>query len=97
LKLKTLVTAALFTSMLAGPAMAQMAAPPPGGYGAYDEHHQWHDQGWWYDNHPDWVAKNHPGWGNDGDWDEHHHWHNRHWWMENHPKWVHEHHPHWFS
>jgi hypothetical protein len=100
LKLRTIAAAALMATLFAGPVMAQMAVPPPPphGYGDYDEHHQWHDQSWWYENHPNWVNQHHPDWDKAGAWDaDHHHWHDRQWWIHNHPKWVHEHHPHWYS
>src|SRR5208282_372474 len=32
------------------------------GAGAYDEHHQWHDDGWWHDHEPNWVREHHPEW-----------------------------------
>ena len=88
MKIRTLAAAVLMTTLFAGPVMAQMAAPPPNGYGDYDEHHQWRDQNWWYEHHPDWVAQHHPDGAHNGDWDEHHHWHDRHWWVEHHPHWF---------
>lgn len=36
--------------------------PPVAVYGAYDEHHAWHDSHWWVANRHDWVQHNHPEW-----------------------------------
>jgi hypothetical protein len=32
------------------------------GMGAYDNNHQWHNNNWWHQNNPNWVAQNHPEW-----------------------------------
>jgi hypothetical protein len=32
------------------------------GEGDWDEHHVWHDRGWWGANRRDWVAQHHPEW-----------------------------------
>jgi hypothetical protein len=101
MKFKTLTAAILMATLFVAPAFGQMAVPPPPGphgYGAYDQHHAWHDDTWWYDHDPGWVQKHHPDWEANGAWDDQHkHWHDRHWWKTNHPKWVHEHHPNWNS
>lgn len=47
--------------------------PPPPVYGAYDQHHQWHDRDWWLKNDRPWVEHHHPTWlGHDHDRDDHH-------------------------
>ncbi len=33
-----------------------------GGYGAYDQKHQWHDSNWWTANNPTWTQQHHPEW-----------------------------------
>ena len=40
------------------------------GDGDYDEHHNWHDRGWWGANRHDWVAQHHPEWAahHEGPW-----------------------------
>jgi hypothetical protein len=42
-------------------------APPLVAAGDYDDHHVWHDRGWWVSNHRDWVMAHHPGWNHDRD------------------------------
>jgi hypothetical protein len=73
------------------------------GPGDYDQAHHWHDDNWWYQNHPDWVQahhhewfEHHPDWRHgDGDWDDQHRWHSRKWWLEHHRDWVEHHHHDW--
>ena len=65
------------------------------GFGDYDEAHQWHDAGWWWANHPDWVRKHHPTWW--GDYDDGHVWRPAAWWWQNNPDWVRHHHPEWWG
>ena len=38
------------------------AAPWQHAWGDYDSHQQWHDAGWWLQNHHDWVISHHPEW-----------------------------------
>jgi hypothetical protein len=72
-------------------------------YGDWDDHHVWHDAGWWHAHHTGWVWHYHPEWVEaypnwravDGDWDEHHVWRDRGWWYDHHPEWVHKHHRDW--
>ncbi|HUO04755.1 MAG TPA: hypothetical protein VMU16_06110 [Candidatus Binataceae bacterium] len=50
--------------------------PPsaPHGWGDYDDHHEWHDYGWWQEHHPNWARKHHPEWyANKEAIEEHHH------------------------
>ena len=104
MRLRTMFTAA---TLIAFFALAPVVARAEHGAGDYDDHHVWHDDGWWHSNHPDWVIEHHPEWArnhpdwrpmaarDDGDWDDHHVWRDRNWWWKNHPEWVREHHPHW--
>ena len=105
MRLRTIFTAAALIAFFAA---APIAARAEHGPGDYDDHHVWHDDGWWHANHPDWVTEHHPDWvrnhpdwrtgpeaRDDGDWDDHHRWRNRGWWWKHHPEWVREHHPHW--
>ena len=62
----TLAAMAAVFIFFAGTASAQMIDPRLG-FGDYDEGHQWHDAGWWWQNHPDWVRQNHPTWWGDYD------------------------------
>jgi hypothetical protein len=55
LALAALVTLAAAFLMTA-PAAAQLINPRLG-LGDYDEARQWHDAGWWWANHPDWVRR----------------------------------------
>ena len=63
------------------------------GLGDYDQHHEWHDAGWWDSHDPRWVEQHHADW---GAYDSHHHWHDRSWWIHNHRNWVQKHHHDWF-
>ena len=38
------------------------ATPWQHAWGDYDSHQQWHDAGWWLQNHHDWVISHHPEW-----------------------------------
>ena len=126
MRLRTLLAATALTALFAAaPAMAQphdhdgvphgpgpAGGPggPPHGPGDWDAHHEWRDQGWWHDNHPEWIREHHPEWyrdhpdwrnvaegpHGDGDWDDHHVWHDDGWWYRNHPEWIREHHPEWY-
>ena len=60
------------------PAGAAWGAPELPNWGDYDEHHEWHDAGWWWNNRADWVRAHHPEWW--GDYDETHHWQPAWWW-----------------
>ncbi len=101
-----MVLALVATVAVVGAAPARVAhAQPYGhqGWGAYDEHHRWHDANWWHVHRPGWVWQYHPEWVQhypqwrltDGDYDNHHHWHDRNWWYKHDPRWVEAHHPQW--
>ncbi|GEM_PF-2669169 len=45
-------------------------APWQSRYGAWDTRsNEWHDQDWWYQNHPEWAHEHHPEW-----WEDHKDW-----------------------
>jgi hypothetical protein len=45
-----------------GPPAYAYAARPPVVYGDYDDHHEWHDRGWWVHNNHEWVEHHHADW-----------------------------------
>jgi hypothetical protein len=53
-----------------------------GGWGAYNDTGQWHNQNWWRDN---------------GDWDDRNQWHDRDWWEKNNRDLAERRHPEWFA
>jgi hypothetical protein len=53
-------------------------------WGAYDEHHDWHEADWWHEHNPGWMNKNHPEWAH-----EHPEWAN----ANNHPPMANNHPP----
>jgi hypothetical protein len=86
------------------------AAQMNGVWGAYDEHHQWHNEDWWRQNNPAWVQQYHPDWAanhpayannnpaynpDQSAWDAHRHSGARQWSDEHHPDWVKKNHPNW--
>jgi hypothetical protein len=96
MKLRAFVSGAVIAGLLSGVSAFVHADDHHPGWGDYDEHHEWHPGGWWFEHHPDWVRGHHPDWAKKGDWDDHHHWHERGWWKEHDAKWTHKHHPDWF-
>jgi hypothetical protein len=99
MRLRTFFAAAALTALFAAAPVVAHAEHD----GDWDDHHSWHDSGWWHEHHPGWVYRHHPEWAerhedwrrNDGDWDDHHAWHSRTWWYDHHPNWVRAHHPNW--
>ena len=96
MKLRAFVASAVIAGFLSAVPALVHADEYHHGWGDYDEHHEWHPGGWWFENHPDWVRVHHPEWARNGDWDEHRHWHDRDWWKEYHARWAHKHHHDWF-
>jgi len=92
MKRRVAIVAALLVLAFAAPALAQIRITQ---LGDYDEVHQWHDAGWWWTNHPDWVRSHHPTWW--GDYDDGHVWRPAGWWWQSNPGWVRRHHPEWWG
>lgn len=97
MKFRALVAGAAVAGFLAAGVPTVVHADEHPGGGAYDEHHNWHNQEWWEDHHPDWVKQHHPEWANNGDWDSKHQWHDRDWWKSHDHNWAQHHHPEWFK
>jgi len=96
MKLRSFVASAVIAGFLSGVPALVHADVYHNGWGAYDVHHEWHPDSWWFEHHPEWVRVHHPEWVRNGDWDAHHRWHDRSWWKEHHSKWAYEHHHDWF-
>jgi hypothetical protein len=54
-----IAVAGAMTFTMAAPASAK---PWQQAWGDYDSQQQWHDAGWWLQNHHDWVIVHHPEW-----------------------------------
>jgi hypothetical protein len=97
-KLIALMGAALLALSLAGPASAQMrrfpSVVPPGPVWGAVYQGTWRPAGWWWQNQPQWTARNHPEW-----WgaDYQGTWYPASWWWQNQPQWTQENHPEWWG
>src|ERR1700722_5332635 len=93
-RIKVVISTAMLMLLFAVTAHAQFKAfpnplPPEPRWGDYDDHHEWRDASWWWENRADWARAHHPEWW--GDFDEEHAWHPADWWWRDNPGWVRAH------